>query len=134
MRAHRLAPLLVAFAVGACASAGASGTRTHGNRNLITHEEIAAAHLSSAQDLVEHLRPSWMRSRNEISTMGDGSADPVAIRPAVFLDGQHFGEFEALRRVDAATVEEIHYLSGAEATMRYGAGYPAGVIEVVTVH
>ena len=51
--------LLATVAVLACASAGSSGAPR--DRNIVTWEEIAAAHVTNAYEAIERLRPLWLR-------------------------------------------------------------------------
>lgn len=116
------AVLLLAITV-ACATSGGSRAAT-GGRDVITREEILAANVSTAEEVVRRLRPEFLRSR------GQSSADPNANRPVVYVDGVRAGGPEALRNIAANDVREIRYISAADATTRYGTGHVGGVIEV----
>jgi hypothetical protein len=120
--------------LGACASGGASGkTRTsRHSRNVITSEELATAtDVTNAYDAVLHLRPQFLQSRGNTS-MNEESSPGGQPLPIVFLDGQRFGGVETLRNIPLSNVKEIHFISAADATTRWGTGYANGVIEVIS--
>jgi hypothetical protein len=48
------------------------------------------------------------------------------------VDGSSRGELDALRQLSIGNIETMRYLSAADATTKYGTGYPGGVIEVTT--
>jgi hypothetical protein len=49
---------------------------------------------------------------------------------AVFVDGTNMGGVEELQRIQSSLVEEIRYLSGPDAGIKYGPRFSAGVLEV----
>src|SRR5690242_21748613 len=130
-------PLLIATSLcllPACASSGAAGAhRTrHGSADVITAEEIAAKpEFTSAYDAVEMLRPQFLRSRGQTSLDASSSTPMTQPLPAVFLDNQQYGTVESLRQIPIIDVQEIRYISAADATTRFGTGFPNGVIQVV---
>ncbi|MGH7501832.1 MAG: hypothetical protein ACREL7_08760 [Longimicrobiales bacterium] len=107
----------------ACAS---SGGRTAGNSDVIRAEELVTVRVSTAYEIVERLRPAFLRGRGQTSLSSDSQF------PVVYVDGMRQGGLDSLRRVAAQDVGEIRYLTARDATTRYGTGHPAGVIEVVT--
>jgi hypothetical protein len=122
MSARCLYALMVVAVLG-CASASTSGTPR--NRSLITDEEIAAAHVTSAYDAVERLRPLWLRSHGEtsINTPGTQYAN-------VYVDGQRYGDLSTLRNLLAGQIAEMRYYSGPEGATKFGLQNSGGVIEV----
>ena len=46
------------------------------------------------------------------------------------MDDVSYGPVESLANLNAIAVREIRYLSAADATTRWGTGYPGGVILV----
>jgi hypothetical protein len=38
---------------------------------------------------------------------------------------------DSLLQFGTDTIEEIRYVSGSDATTRFGTGYPAGIIEII---
>jgi hypothetical protein len=116
-------PLLLLAA--ACATT-ASGPRRQ--PDLITLQEIEALEVATAYDVVQILRPNFLRTRGQ-SFIGD--PDPV---PAVvYLDGfQHGSTPESLRSILRTSVREIEYINSRDATTRYGTGHRGGAILVRT--
>ena len=108
--------------------------------SVITAEEIAGVEASTAFDVVQKLRPQFLRGRGSTSTRSGaaegtgttGAPATTAAQVRVYVDSAPVGDIEALRRIAANTVREIRYLSAADATTKYGTGNPVGVIEVRT--
>ena len=125
MRTHQVSVLLSLLLLGACAS---SSGRAGGGGNVITPEEIQTEGANAADGymLVQRLRPSWLRSR--VSSLSAGGA----IYPMVFLNDRPYGELTNLRDFQPSELDSLEYLSGSDATTRYGTGYPAGAIIVRT--
>jgi hypothetical protein len=115
--------------------------RVNYERNRITFDEIdsKAADAQSAHEIVQRLRPHFLHLRG-----GTGPAtqrarqqmpqssrrEPVAIGVQVIIDGGRRGPSTLLKEITAPSVLEISYLSGSEATIRYGTGFEGGVIIV----
>ena len=108
-----------------CASSGAGTSSAPRNRTIITEEEIATAHVSSAFDAVERLRPLWLRSHGEMSINTPGTA-----YANVYVDGQRYGDLNTLRNLLAIQIAEIRYYNGPEGASKFGLQNTAGVIEV----
>jgi hypothetical protein len=97
------------------------------NSNFITQEQLAATKHSNLYDAIYAIRPTFFRSR------GRSSLDPAIQEfPAVYQDGQRFGELAVLRTMSPEGVRSVRYLTAPEATTRYGMNHTAGVIEVTT--
>lgn len=109
---------------GATRTVGAPGDRR--SRDLLTEADIQEAGVGSTYDIVQRLRPAWLRTRSSGTTR---SAPQYAI---VYLDGTRIGGLEALRRVNSTDVQTIRYLSGPDATTRYGTGHEGGAILIDT--
>ncbi len=56
---------------------------------------------------------------------------PQGERPAVFVDNIRYGDLEASRDIPLVEISEIQFVSGPDATTRWGTGVVAGVIEVI---
>ena len=125
--------------IGACSSSG-STTKTasastsastnvvkRGTSNLITESEVASmlGQADNAYDLVDRLRPTMMRAR---ANTQQGEAIPVKAA----VDDRLLGDLTQLRTVPASQVKEIRYLSGTDATQRWGTGFISGAIQVIT--
>lgn len=120
MRGVVLAGLVLALACSSSRGAGPGG-----NRNVITSDEIRALNVSTAMDVVQRLRPEFLRGRGRASIQ-----DPAAQFPVVYVDGVRAGGIDALRTIGATDVLEIRYINSTDATTRYGTGHTGGVIEV----
>lgn len=131
--------LLVAAAAG-CASTGDGGLRP--SRNEITLAEIESAPAArTAQDVINRLRPQWLRGR------GSGTFNRTAEEGIiVYVDGMRSGYLPVTqlveRRQSAGTnplegitadrVYRILYYTASDATQKYGTGHAFGAIEVIT--
>lgn len=129
----RLPALLLVAALAACASGGSGGTASTtgaaGSRHssdLLTQAEIQDAGVGSTYDIVQRLRPAWLRTRSGGSTR---TSPQYAI---VYLDGSRIGGLEALRRINSTDVRSIRFLRAGDATTRYGTGHEGGAILVET--
>lgn len=118
---------MLALALGACGpAAGASGdgggTVARGNARVITETEIQESSAPNLLELVQQLRPSWVQQRAVASGRG---------YPTVFQGSQALGSIDRLREIGTTNVREVRYLTGPEASSRFGAGVPYGVIQVI---
>jgi len=120
----RAAALILVLALGACAGSAAPGG-VRPNANLITQAEIDQAGPSSAYDLVQKLRPTWLRKRGNTSFSQDTDV-------AVYLDGVRMGDRDALRSISSVDIMTLEFLDARRATARYGEGHTAGAILIKT--
>lgn len=120
--------LVAAFSLAllACASGQGSDGPSR-NRNVITLEEIEAQPTSTAYELVQRIRPNWLRVRGPNSIR---SSNPSL--PLVYIDGVRSGDLDALYRVSTQIVREIRFINGRDATTRWGLDHGGGVIMVHT--
>jgi hypothetical protein len=127
---HRFA---IAFLISltACAS-GSSGAKslqdpapssvskvTISNAFVITTDEISAANLPTAYDLVDRLRHAWLRP--------DAVTGGAVL---VYADNQNIGAAEKLRDIPSTTISELQFLSNRDAVARWGATIQGSVIVV----
>lgn len=123
---HRLfAFAALALTLAGCAGAGSGGATSgprRGTTNRIVAEELAGVAEMDLFGAISRLRPSWLRAQSR-GTM-----------PRVILDGtpQPEGSIDMLRSMRVSDVGELQYMSASDATTRFGTGYPAGAILVVT--
>lgn len=127
---HLPTVVLSAFAL-ACASSGsksASPSATVSTASSIEHdssrltlEEITAANLPTAYDLVDRLRRPWLR--HDAVTGGD---------VAVYMDERNVGGAESLRDIPSVDVAELQYVPNADAVKRWGGGDVKGSVIVVS--
>ncbi len=132
---RRCAILVLALAVSACASSGntssgeggqTAATAVRGNSTLIVRAELEELGGRSLWEAVERLHRRWLQPQRGVSF----SAGQAFAR--VVIDGTVRGELDELRRLFSDNIETLRYLSAADATTKYGTGYPGGVIEVST--
>jgi hypothetical protein len=86
----------------------------------LTQEQITAANLPTAYDLVDRLRRPWLR--RDAVTGGE---------VVVYMDERNIGAATALRDVPSVDVAAMDYISNADATKRWGADIKGSVILVV---
>ena len=144
--------------------------KTNRDRRVITSAEVEAAHVNTAYQVVEKLRPEIFSRLSRPVTMGGGTRSSNASSrgasslggggeggggrgasgdmsqpespqtiyetpdepqtAAVFVDGTNMGSLEELKHIQSSLVDEIRYLSGPDAGMKYGPRFAAGVVEV----
>ena len=131
-----LITLLSAAVFGAgCASGGraastvtaAKATRgtTGASRYLVTEEELTNAGDRSAYEVLQQVRPSFLRSR-DIQTTSNPYPAPVD----VFVDGGRTEGLDALKNIRASTVKEMRFYEPQDANTKFGTGHNGGVIAV----
>lgn len=115
-----LALLVLVAAAGACASAARPGGPARGSLDKITEAELEPVAQLSAFEAIQRLRPRWFQTR-------------TGLFPMVHLDGsaRASGE-EILASIPCSEVQEMQYLSAADATTRFGTGYASGAILITT--
>ena len=98
--------------------------------NFLTFDEIAAARADDGNLYVaiNRLRPNWMVAHG---VAGQGSAGLEF--PAVYVDGQQYGDLESLKSLNAYHIGDVTYYDVTQAGARFGirAG-TGGVIDVRT--
>ena len=129
MKVERTKPLGRAIALaallGACAHA--SNSALVSSSDVITRAELSKSTAPSAYEAVQRLRPQFFKDRGRTSILQAESRTPVVI-----LDDRPLGDITTLRDIALPTVFEIRYLSASEAQVRFGSGFPAGAILVVS--
>lgn len=115
--------LTVAMMAGACSSAG--GGRTSVRSDLITSEQIQSAGQNNLFDVVQAIRPTWLRARSPNSFQNPGQ-----IR--VYLDDVRVGTVDALRTIPAQNVTFIQWYDPISASARWGLDHDQGAIVVST--
>ena len=111
-----------------------SASKPKRNSQFISIEEIEAirGEVATALDIVQRLRPQYLRARgaNSFGNARDRRAIPLA---RVVLDGSPRGDDPSfLSQIPAMTVLEIRYIGGADATTQFGTGFDGGAILVKT--
>ena len=115
--------LLLTLVLTGCASGGATGGQRR-NPNVITTAELRQAGGVTAFQAIQRMRPQWLRGRGLRSVFGG------AIFPKVLVDETQYREIDDLQSMSVSAIAEIRFLGAADATTRFGTGYPAGAILV----
>lgn len=121
-----IAAAVLSLSVVACASAGTGATTSQGFSELITPEEVASVEVATALQLVQRLRPGWLRGRGSTSIVGGEEL------PVVYVDDVRSGAIQTLDDLAAGIVHQVSFISGRDAAVRYGLNHGAGVIMVET--
>ena len=128
-RVYRINTLLVVLCLTISCAAGTQGAaeRPRRSRNAITIEEIRSVQaLTNAYDIVQRLRPRWLRPRGPASFSGTA---PVI----VYVDNVRAGLVDVLYGIPVEWIIEIRGFDASDATNRWGTGLAGGAIEVVTL-
>jgi hypothetical protein len=110
--------------VAGCAAGAARPANSNTNRNLLTLEEMQQAGYPDAFTTVQSLRPQWLVRRGATSSRGQSIK--------VYLDGSLLGTPDQLRQITTGSIAQIHYLTGLQASERYGLDHDLGAIVVTT--
>ena len=113
--------------VGGCVTQGGTPAR-FGGSDVITYEEVRETSANDAYQVVQLLRPRWLRPRSAPSLTNPGGGYARVYVDNVPLDGGT----RALGTVPVGDIREIRYISPADATTRFGTGHAGGVIMVLT--
>ena len=127
MRALSVLMVLALPLLAGCVSGSGTSGPSGAQRYLISLEEIQGQPTMSAFEIVSRFRPNWVRGHS-VSFRSDTGRN----YPAVFVDGRPFGDIESLNQFGTEVIQELRFISASDATTRFGTGYPAGIIEVVT--
>lgn len=119
--------LAVVVTMAACATTGSQSASQGGDRNRITEQQVeeVTPQYSTAYEVVQNLRPLWLRKRGATSIMREGDI-------AVYIDGTRYGTPDDLRTISITSVGSMRFLPPSEATNRYGTGHTHGAIMVST--
>lgn len=115
-------PLVAIFLFG-CASAGAMrvpGAPTPGSRT-VSGEELRATREADLLEAIQVSRPAFLQAR-----------DARRQHPAIYVDGIALAEFDALHTIAVSDVLDVTFLSGPDATTRYGTGHVGGALQIRT--
>jgi hypothetical protein len=116
----------LAAAVG-CASGGAGTAAPGMDRNVITETELRSVPASNLYELIEKVRPNFLRARGAASINMPGGEYPV-----VYVDGRSYGDLASLRSLIPNQVSEVRYYDASTAASRYGMISATGVIDVTS--
>ena len=111
------------------AAAGAVAAPAAGSRNLITEEEVRASASTNLYELLQALRPQWLRVRGD-NAHAEVNVETAGIR--VYVERGYVGDLNALRQIATTEVTSVEFMDAATATYRLGQGNPLGAIVVHT--
>lgn len=119
-----IAMLAVGAGVPGCASSGGSASE-YGRPDVLTQEQMEAVNATNLYDIVDRLRPRWLRVRDLGTNQGR--------RIIVVRGGATLGGIEVLRQTGPEGILELRYKSGEEASILVGSrdGFVEAVIEIV---
>ncbi|HJU73553.1 MAG TPA: hypothetical protein VJ717_07390 [Gemmatimonadaceae bacterium] len=130
----RLTVLVALFGLAACGGSGSAPAASapapaseaqRRDPNLITRAEIdQATWANNAFDLVQRLRPAFLRIGGPTNWSG------AAQTPLVRLNEQELGDHGALRQIAVGAIEEIRFYSAPDATAKFGGTRGRPVIAV----
>ncbi len=122
LRPARVAPMLAVLLMG-CVSGVA--VRQHGSAppasRRVQGEELMATREYDLYEALVLCRPSFVRPR-----------DAQKQAPALYVDGIAMVEFDAIHAISLPEVLAVEFMSGPDATTRYGTGHVGGALLVWT--
>ena len=127
---RRVAGILAVVTLTSVAATGcfhSTNNRPERDPNVITQEEIDAAHATDALNLISRLRGDFLVNRGRVSLSTEASPFPT-----VYVDGTRYGDATILRQIPASQVSTIRLYRAWEAQTKFGNGNAGGVIEVIT--
>ena len=126
-----LATAMLSLAIG-CASSGGSSAAMQ-NQNVISSEEITASSATTAYEVIQKLRPNFLRTRGAVHGAPVGGANNIeTVDLVVYFNENRLGGSEQLRQISTTEIREIRYFSASEATTKWGTGHSAGAIQIVS--
>lgn len=133
---------LATFVIAGCAgSTGIPVGTASSPQSVITLDEIQGGYHANTYDLIQSLRPAWLRPRGAQSigeaARGAGVGRQVNVEPGqnqllVYMERARLGGPESLRQIDPLTVGLITYLDRTQATFHFGPGHLHGAIVLST--
>lgn len=119
--------VLAAASIAACSTnPNRAATGSQRDQTRLTAADIQAADPNlTLYDLISRTRPQWLTKRP-----GTALQDQMDI--VVYRDDIRAGGPQALQEIRLDIVAQVRYLTGPEATGRYGLNHPHGAIVVTT--
>jgi len=111
--------LISAFLIECASTTGEKSTR--GSRYVITLEEITESSATNAYEAIQILRPGLL-NRDQRRSVDMWSQTGVV----VYVNELRYGNKESLRAISASQIAEIKYLTGSEATLKFGSDHGGG--------
>jgi len=129
MRILKVITIVCIAGMLACSSARDTGAKKiRRSQNVIYEEEIKKNTTTfNVFDLIQKLRPHWLRGRGQKSVLIQEASIPV-----VYVNRIRYGLIDSLHNISIADVTEIHYLNAGDAAFRFGPNHSGGAI-LITV-
>lgn len=122
---HSAAALALTLAAAACAARGTGAPGERPAADVLSREEIEQAGPATAYELIQKLRPLWLRTRGPTSFR-----DPAEI--GVYVNSVHVGSLAELRNYQAEEIAKLEFLDARKAAYRFGPGNVHGAIVLTT--
>lgn len=126
MRYLSIAFFLFVIGIAACSSTGTKAKKGRYSRDLISAEDIKSHSSSTASEIIQRLRPIWLRGRGRKTFLSEDASYPV-----VYVNGRKYGTLGALSNFSANEIVKIRFYSAADATTKFGTNHPSGVIDII---
>ena len=117
-RLSALIPFAVVASLAACASAGTSSGTTSGTTSStrtspdrLTTADIQSSGASNAFDLINRLRPNWLRPPSMGSLSGGARTQLIV----VYLDGHRLGDIQSLRSLSLSGLQSFEWFDATRA-------------------
>jgi hypothetical protein len=92
-----------------CAASDGTRDRQRTDRNLLTKQEIQSVSVSNMYEVIDRLRPFWLRARGPVRSFV-GETDIL-----VFRDNINIGSLETLRQISPESVDSARFLDSSTA-------------------
>ncbi len=114
-------------------SALAAQSKPKSSSTLITEEEIdrARPNVGNAFDVVQLLRPRWLRSREMVQLPGNaynGGTDPQMAQVHVYMEDRDKGDVDFLKSIPAELIYTLKFMSMTEVGARFGPSVGPGIV------
>src|SRR6266516_7588922 len=115
------------------ASAAAAQAKPKSSSTLITEDEIdrARPNVGNAFDVVQLLRPRWLRSREMVQLPGNaynGGTDPQMAQIHVYMEDREKGDVDFLKSIPAELIYTLKFMSMTEVGARFGPSVGPGIV------
>jgi hypothetical protein len=126
----RIARVVLLSAVVLVPSGLAAQAKPKSSSTLITEEEIdrARPNVGNAFDVVQLLRPRWLRAREMVQLPGEGGTDPQMAQVHVYMDDRDKGDVEFLKTIPADLIATLKFMSMTEVGARFGPSSGPGIV------
>jgi hypothetical protein len=115
------------LAVAACGP-GRAAAGSGASPDVIGNWELQELPDYNALEAIRRLRPNWLRTGTRPAIAAGGGSG----YPRVHLNGVPLQDIRQLEDIRADEIREMRFVSGPDASTRWGTGYVNGVILVTT--